>query len=196
MQSTTALRIAARSVARRQHLSCSSSSSFVLRQQQRSLATAAASHAEHHATASPTTGSTSKVAPIALSNVEAKWAGLSEAEQAAVHEQLEVIQQKDWKELSVDEKKAAYYVAFGPHGPRTPTSKPGDLMKILLATSALVGVAGTLFYAFKSIAPAAPKTITKEWEEAATERAKELNLDPITGISSADYKGKGFVTHK
>lgn len=100
MQSTTALRIAARSVARRHRLPCSS------RVQQRSLATAAPTHAEHHSTSSSTPASATKAAPIALSNVEAKWAGLSEAEQAAVHEQLEVIQQKDWKELSVDEKKA------------------------------------------------------------------------------------------
>ena len=189
MQSTTALRIAARSVAVRQRLTS--------RPVHRSLATAATLNDHHHASSpATTTSSGSKVAPVSLSNVEAKWAGLSEAEQAAVHEQLEVIQQKDWKELSVDEKKAAYYVAFGPHGPRTPTSKPGDLMKILVGTSALVGVGATLYLTFKSLAPPAPRTINKEWEEASTERAKELNLDPITGIPSADYKGKGFVTHK
>ena len=69
------------------------------------MATAAATHAEAHgaaATASPAR----KAAPVSLSNVEAKWTKLSEEDQAAVHEQLEVIQQKDWKELSVDEKKA------------------------------------------------------------------------------------------
>ena len=26
-----------------------------------------------------------------------------------------------------------------------------------------------------------PKTMTKEWQEASNERARELNLDPITG---------------
>jgi cytochrome c oxidase subunit 4 len=31
------------------------------------------------------------------------------------------------------------------------------------------------------IAPPPPRTITKEWEEAATERAKEMNINPITG---------------
>jgi hypothetical protein len=35
----------------------------------------------------------------------------------------------------------AYYVAFGPHGPRAPTSQPGDNLKIFLATMGLVGVA-------------------------------------------------------
>ena len=38
----------------------------------------------------------------------------------------------------------AYYVAFGPHGPRTPVSQPGDGLKIFLYTMALVGVAGLI----------------------------------------------------
>ena len=38
----------------------------------------------------------------------------------------------------------AYYVAFGPHGPRAPTSQPGDNLKIFLATAGLVGVATVL----------------------------------------------------
>ena len=38
----------------------------------------------------------------------------------------------------------AYYVAFGPHGPRAPTSQPGDNLKIFLATMGLVGVAAVL----------------------------------------------------
>lgn len=41
----------------------------------------------------------------------------------------------------------AYYVAFGPHGPRAPTSAPGDNLKIFLATVALVGVGGILYLA-------------------------------------------------
>jgi cytochrome c oxidase subunit 4 len=42
---------------------------------------------------------------IPLSNVEAQWAKLTSEEKTTVHEQLEVLQQKDWKELSIDEKK-------------------------------------------------------------------------------------------
>ncbi|EDR06441.1 uncharacterized protein LACBIDRAFT_163585, partial [Laccaria bicolor S238N-H82] len=128
-----------------------------------------------------------------LSNVEAQWAKLSSEEKVAVHEQLEVLQKKDWKELSLDEKKAAYYVAFGPHGPRTPTSQPGDNLKIFLSTFALVGVAGVLFYAIRQYAAPPPKTLTKEWQEASNERALEMKLNPITGISSEGYTGKGFV---
>jgi len=46
---------------------------------------------------------------------------------------------------------AAYYVAFGPHGPRTPTSQPGDNLKILLSTLALVGVSGAVYFAIKAV---------------------------------------------
>ena len=45
----------------------------------------------------------------------------------------------------------AYYVAFGPHGPRAPTSQPGDNIKILFSTLALVAAAGALFVGLKSL---------------------------------------------
>jgi cytochrome c oxidase subunit 4 len=131
-----------------------------------------------------------------LSNVEAQWERLSKDDQVAVHTQLEALQKKDWKELSLDEKKAAYYVAFGPHGPRAPISPPGQNLKVFLATMGLVGAAGLLFLGIRAISPPPPRTITKEWEEAANERALEQKMNPISGISSEGYKGKGFVTHK
>ena len=34
------------------------------------------------------------------------------------------------------------------------------------------------------VAAPPPKTLTKEWQEASNERAKELNLNPITGMYS------------
>ncbi|TFK36460.1 cytochrome c oxidase subunit IV-domain-containing protein [Crucibulum laeve] len=158
----------------------------------RCLATTAAPSADALSSSSASSVS-SRSAAIPLSNVEAQWARLTSEEKVAVHEQLEVLQQKDWKELTIDEKKAAYYVAFGPHGPRTPTSQPGDSLKILLATGALLGAAGVLFYAARALGNPPPKTLTKEWQEATNERALEMKLNPITGISSEGYKGKGFV---
>ncbi|KAF8055849.1 COX4, subunit IV of cytochrome c oxidase [Lyophyllum atratum] len=141
-----------------------------------------------HVAAAP--ASSSKAAPIPLSNVEAQWAKLSSEEKLSVHEQLEELQKKDWKALSLDEKKAAYYVAFGPHGPRAPASQPGDGVKIFFWTMALVAAAGGLFLGARS---PPPKTMTKEWEEATNARALEMKLNPITGISSEGYSGKGFV---
>ncbi|KAF8470513.1 COX4, subunit IV of cytochrome c oxidase [Russula ochroleuca] len=164
-----------------------------LRIMRRGLATAAAHPPHASPSASHVTASTSA---IPLSNVEAQWATLSPTEQTAVHQQLEELQRKDWKTLSLAEKKAAYYVAFGPHGPRAPVNPPGTTVKILTGVSALIATAGLLYAGFRAIAPTPPKTISKEWEEASNERAKELKINPISGISSEGYSGKGFVTHK
>ena len=56
------------------------------------------------AQSAPSTTTASTVIP--LSNVEAQWELLSSEEQLAVHQQLEEIQKKDWKTISIDEKKA------------------------------------------------------------------------------------------
>ena len=66
----------------------------------RSIAAAASSsHAAAPSAASPASA-------IPLSNVEAQWERLSSEEQLAVHQQLEELQKRDWKTLTVDEKKA------------------------------------------------------------------------------------------
>ena len=74
-----------------------------LRLVRRGLTTAAA-HPPH---ASPSSSHvTAATSAIPLSNVEAQWASLSPAEQTTVHQQLEELQRKDWKTLSLAEKKA------------------------------------------------------------------------------------------
>ncbi|KIL67064.1 hypothetical protein M378DRAFT_160040 [Amanita muscaria Koide BX008] len=184
MQANLALRLARQTAFRRSlHL--------------RGLATSTTANAAHIAAESSSSSSVSAssrdASLIPLSNVEAQWATLSGEEKTAVHEQVEVLQKKDWKLLSLDEKKAAYYVAFGPHGPRAPVSKPGDSLKIFAYTMALVGAAGILSIALRQFGGPPPKTMTTEWQEAENARAREMNINPITGVSSPDYKGKGFV---
>ncbi|KAI9065486.1 cytochrome c oxidase subunit IV [Trametes sanguinea] len=159
-----------------------------------SRAFAAAATSSPSAAAHASSSSAEPVVP--LSNVEAMWERLSADEQAVIHQQLEEIQKRDWKTLSIDEKKAAYYVAFGPHGPRAPIDPPGATPKIILGVAGLIVAAGALFYSIRAAAPAPPRTISKEWEEAENERALELKINPISGISSEGYKGPGFVTHK
>lgn len=80
-----------------------------LRIVRRGLATAAA-HPPHAAAASSHV--TAAASAIPLSNVEAQWATLNQAEQAAVHQQLEELQRKDWKTLSLSEKKAGTSIFF------------------------------------------------------------------------------------
>ncbi|KAI0636529.1 cytochrome c oxidase subunit IV-domain-containing protein [Trametes polyzona] len=159
-----------------------------------SRAFAAAATSSQSAGAAASASSAQPVVP--LSNVEAMWERLSADEQAVIHQQLEEIQKRDWKTLSVDEKKAAYYVAFGPHGPRAPIDPPGTVPKIILGVTGLVVSAAVLFYSIRAAAPPPPKTINKEWEQAENERAVELKLNPISGVTSEGYSGPGFVTHK
>jgi len=131
---------------------------------------------------------------IPLSNVEAQWETLSNEDKVATALQLEELQKKDWKELTLQEKKAIYYVAFGPHGPRTPHNPPGSSLKVILGTLGLVGVTGILYTTIRSYAAPPPHTLTKEWQEASNEIAIRQKTDPISGIASEGYKGKGFVT--
>ena len=75
----------------------------------RALATSTTANAAHiaaEASSSSVSASSRSASLIPLSNVEAQWAVLSDEEKALVHEQLEGLQKKDWKQLSLDDKKA------------------------------------------------------------------------------------------
>lgn len=102
---------------------------------------------------------------------------------------------------------SAYYVAFGPYGPRAPVTPPGQSLKVFLSTLGLVGVAGLMYLGVRAmgksilyvvlsapsltivcvIAPPPPRTITKEWEEASNERAKDQKMNPITGTFNLSF---------
>jgi hypothetical protein len=70
-----------------------------------------------------------------------------------------------------NELYAAYWIAFGPHGPRA-GSPPGEGTKIFTYT--VIGVAASLaiFLATHHMANPPPHTLTKEWEEATNEYFK------------------------
>ncbi|KAJ9124541.1 hypothetical protein QFC24_003333 [Naganishia onofrii] len=146
--------------------------------------------------------STSNASGAVLGNIEATWTKLPKEEQHEVYRTLEEVQKRDWKQLSIDEKKAAYYVAYGAHGPRAPLNQPGNGLRVLGGTALAIGTAFAIFSGFRARAPPPPKSMTKEWQEAMNEKAKEDNLNPITGeisrlvsfrIASEGYKGKGYV---
>lgn len=65
------------------------------------LATTAA-----HPTITRTSSPSDVEAAIPLSNVDAQWERLTPDEQLVIHRQLEEIQKRDWKTLSLDEKRA------------------------------------------------------------------------------------------
>ncbi len=41
--------------------------------------------------------------------------------------------------------RAAYYVAFGPHGPRAPTNPPGTVPKVIGGVAAAIGAATAIY---------------------------------------------------
>ncbi|KAF9408998.1 Cytochrome c oxidase subunit 5A, partial [Entomortierella beljakovae] len=86
-----------------------------------------------------------------------------------------------------------YWVAFGPHGARTPLTGPNHNLKVFAGTGAVVAAAGALFLWIRSKGGEKPKTTTKEWQEASNEYARENKINPISGVSSEGYKGAGFV---
>ncbi|WWD22243.1 hypothetical protein CI109_106734 [Kwoniella shandongensis] len=134
-------------------------------------------------------------API-LGNIEASWKTLPAEEQYEVYQQLEQLQKKDWKELTLDEKKAAYFVAFGPHGPRAPVSEPGHGLKVFGGVAvAVLAAFGVLTYA-KTFSAPPPHTMTPEYQEQMNEYMREQKMNPIHGVSSEGYKGKGMVQSK
>jgi len=135
-------------------------------------------------TSSSVPTSSSSASLPSLSNIEASWKSLAPGEQEGVFKHLEELQKKDWKELTVDQKKAAYYVSFGPHGPREPILPPGSNIKIVGGTLAAIAAAIGLFAAIRSQAPPQLKTQTEEWVQATRELQREQKMDPFTGASS------------
>ncbi|POW08350.1 hypothetical protein PSTT_07626 [Puccinia striiformis] len=157
--------------------------------QSRNLATVAVS-----ADQSSSTSRTSSLPSI--SNIEAAWKEMSPQEQESIFHHLEGLQKKDWTQLSLDEKKASYWVSFGPHGPREPLHAPGSGVKLLLGITGCISAAIALFVLIRSASPELPRTMTKEWQEAATQRAIDQKMDPFTGASAQGEKAKTFVQSK
>ncbi|KAJ4378947.1 Cytochrome c oxidase subunit 5B, mitochondrial [Didymella sp. IMI 355093] len=119
-----------------------------------------------------------------LANVEGRWEEMPPQEQADLWMSLRDRMKNDWKELTMQEKKAAYFIAFGPHGPRRPPP-PDEGRKVLFISSAVIAGAFALFAFTRMFAsPIRPRTMTKEWQEATEEYMKSQGTEPITG-----YKG-------
>jgi len=96
----------------------------------------------------------------------------------------------DWHELTTQEKKAAYWIAFGPHGPRAEDA-PGEGFSLLKWTTIVVALSMGAFYIVHHFARPPPKTMSKEWQEATDKYLKEENIEPITGWSHVQSKSSG-----
>ncbi|KAK3111886.1 Cytochrome c oxidase subunit 5B, mitochondrial [Teratosphaeriaceae sp. CCFEE 6253] len=115
-----------------------------------------------------------------LANIEKRWEAMPPQEQADLWMALRDRMKEDWTALTVQEKKAAYWIAFGPHGPRA-LPPPGENWKIFRLTMYAIGVSGVLFSLVKYFSRGPPRTMTKEYQEATNEYMKENRIEPITG---------------
>ncbi|KAJ5246723.1 Cytochrome c oxidase polypeptide 5 [Penicillium chermesinum] len=127
-----------------------------------------------------------------LAGIEKRWEALPPQEQAELWMQLRDRMKVDWHQLTLQEKKAAYWIAFGPHGPRAEAPK-GEGLKILFKVSQLLAASLALFYTIHLFAKPKPKTMSKEWQEASNEYAKAEKINPIHGVGKEGYEGAGFV---
>ncbi|KAF2855309.1 COX4-domain-containing protein [Plenodomus tracheiphilus IPT5] len=119
-----------------------------------------------------------------LANIEKRWEDMPPQEQADLWMGLRDRMKTDWKELTMQEKKAAYFIAFGPHGPRRPPP-PDEGRNVFFLSSAVIAGAFAVFAFTRMFAsPIRPRTMTKEWQEATEEYLKSQGTEPITG-----YKG-------
>ncbi|KAL8309557.1 hypothetical protein RB597_009703 [Gaeumannomyces tritici] len=106
-----------------------------------------------------------------LANIEKRWEGMPLQEQAELWMALRDRMKENWAELSLQEKKAAYWIAFGAHGPRA-LDPPGEGKRVALYVAVGMGVSLALFALIRSLAGPAPSTMTKEWQEQTNEYLK------------------------
>ncbi|KAI4662733.1 Cytochrome c oxidase polypeptide 5, mitochondrial [Alternaria viburni] len=119
-----------------------------------------------------------------LANIEKRWEDMPPQEQADLWMTLRDRMKTDWKELTMQEKKAAYYIAFGPHGPRRPPPPDEGRNVFLLSSAVIMGAFAVFAFTRMFASPIRPRTMTKEWQEASEEYLKSQGSEPITG-----YKG-------
>ncbi|KXJ89637.1 cytochrome c oxidase subunit IV family [Microdochium bolleyi] len=158
-----------------------------------SLLRASARAASRQATYVPrAAASTHAISNPTLANIEKRWEGMPPTEQAELWMALRDRMKTNWAEMTLNEKKAAYWIAFGAHGPRA--QEPADEnQKVIMYT--VIGLAASfgIFAAMRAFAGPAPTTMHKEYQEATNEYLKGQRAEPLTGLSSADYNGVGHV---
>lgn len=66
---------------------------------------------------------------------------------------------------------AAYWIAFGPHGPRA-LDPPGEGKSLFFHVILVLAATGGLFAVIRMFAGQAPESMTKEWQEQSNELLK------------------------
>ncbi|ANZ77029.1 BA75_03938T0 [Komagataella pastoris] len=122
-----------------------------------------------------------------VTNLEKRWEDLPETDQKDIISQLSERQKLPWKDLTLSEKKAAWYISFGEWGPRRPVHTKEDKLYIFWGTVIGIVISATIFGAFRYNRNV-PKTMNREWQAASDEYLKSKNAEPFTGYSQIQSK--------
>ena len=132
----------------------------------------------------------SSVTP-AMADIPSVWRTLPQEQRATIVKDLDTKMTADWKTLSQDEKRASYYIYFGPHGPRDPQKT--NTTTVFMGVAGVIAVAAGLSVLMRKGGQETPHTMTKEWQEKTNELMKAQKANPFSGIASPEYQGKGFI---
>jgi len=80
----------------------------------------------------------------------------------------------------------AYWIAFGPHGPRK-LPDPGEKWIIMRWIVGCLGASAVLFFGGRYFARPPPKTMSKEWQELTNEYMKVSTYIPVPVIISKEH---------
>lgn len=131
--------------------------------------------------------SASALSNATVSNLQNRWEGLPEVDQKDIISQLSERQKNPWSELTVAEKKAAWYISFGEWGPRRPIHTKEDKLYIFWGVTIGLGLSAALFGAFRYFGNK-PKSMNRQWQEKTDEYLKSKNAEPFTGYSQIQSK--------
>ncbi|KAK9466646.1 cytochrome c oxidase polypeptide 5A mitochondrial [Lipomyces arxii] len=116
-----------------------------------------------------------------IANLPARWESLPVEEQVRLTTLIWERQKQPWTELTLNEKKASFYVSYGPWGPRKPMHKKYDGFRIFGGVVLGVAAAVAIFAIAREFAAPPPKTMTKEWQEASDKLYKDGFIEPFSG---------------
>lgn len=117
---------------------------------------------------------------VYLEGIESRWVKLPECEQAVVADRLALKQLGDWKNLTLEEKRAAYFIAYGPYNSRLPWD-PLFKWKVIGWCSFFLGLTGVCWYSYQYLYVPKRKEQSEEWIKKVEEYSIENKANPFSG---------------
>jgi cytochrome c oxidase subunit 4 len=123
-------------------------------------------------------------------NLESRWEKMTSEEQEDIISQLAERQKGSWNDLTLNEKRAAWYISYGSWGPRKPIHPEGEGKKIALGITGILVAATALFSTLRYFSEGLGITMNREWQEASDEILKEQLSNPFRGYSQVQSPPK------